>query len=223
MAPVITIDGPAASGKTSVSCLLAQRLGWPWLSTGAFYRGIAYIAQETSTSPHEAASLVEIIETENWKVLLADLRTEFLYRGEDVTQKIYQEDIGSMASFISRYPEVRTGLLQKQRQCAEGVVGLVAEGRDCGTVVFPEADVKFYLTAHSQSRAKRRALEQGADFQQTAEAQKVRDAQDSQRSVAPLKIPEEALVVDTSEMNLEQVVESLVNSLPRELVKPRLK
>jgi cytidylate kinase len=114
--------------------------------------------------------------------------------------------VGNYASKVSHYPEVRTSLLDQQRNCAFKAEGLVAEGRDCGTVVFPKAEVKIYLTARSESRAQRRAQELGMDEKQLVVQQQERDKQDSTRKTAPLQIPEGALVIDTSELTLVQVL-----------------
>jgi cytidylate kinase len=207
MVTVITVDGPAASGKSSLSRLLAKRLNWNWVSTGAFYRGLAYVAYEMSVSSQNESALVALALDPIWKVELAAEQTQVKYDNRDVTAQIGHEDIGSYASVISRYPGVRAALLEAQRACAQGGVGLVAEGRDCGTVVFPQAPVKFFLTANSEDRALRRALEQGLSVESTAQAQKQRDEQDRTRQAAPLQVPAGAHVIDTSQYNLGQVAE----------------
>lgn len=207
MGQVITIDGPAASGKSSVSRELARRLGWRWISTGAFYRGLAYVAQQLKLDQEDPERLAELSYSKEWEIVLTPERTLVLFRGKDVTELIGSEDVGGIASRISHYREVREALLGAQRACAEGDEGLVAEGRDCGTVVFPSATAKIYLTASSESRAHRRAAEHGEDPSKIIAAQKTRDAQDSTRKAAPLSVPENALVIDTSALNLGQVVE----------------
>ncbi|MNK92380.1 Cytidylate kinase [compost metagenome] len=126
-----------------------------------------------------------------------------------MTDQIAHEDVGNYASKVSHYPEVRKALLEAQRNCANGEKGLVAEGRDCGTVVFPNAEAKVYLTANSEHRAARRAAELGLDQGDMAKAQKQRDHQDSTRKVAPMSVPADALVVDTTELNLDQVVDKV--------------
>lgn len=206
---VVTIDGPAASGKSSVSRDLARRLGWRWVSTGAFYRGLAYVARELRADQEDARKLAELARSDEWEVRLTSERTLVLFRGREVTDLIASEDVGGIASRISHYPEVREALLGAQRACAEGFEGLVAEGRDCGTVVFPNALAKVYLTASSESRAQRRAAEHGEDPSKIIAAQKTRDAQDTTRKAAPLSIPSNALVVDTSELNLSEVVDEV--------------
>lgn len=209
MGRVVTIDGPAASGKTSVSRELAHRLGWHWVSTGAFYRGLAYVAQRTKTNLEDEKALADLSKSNQWRVEMAESKTRVYFGDEDVTDEIGREDVGNVASKISHFPKVRQSLLEGQRDCSQRTEGLVAEGRDCGTVVFPNAEVKIYLTARSESRAERRAKEQGLSAESLIEEQNKRDHQDSTRKAAPLAVPEDALVVDTTAMNFEQVVEAV--------------
>jgi cytidylate kinase len=211
MGRVVTIDGPAASGKTSVSRELARRLGWYWVSTGAFYRGLASVAKRLNYNLDDENALAKLASGGQWKVEMAENNTRvYLEVGnqwEDITDAIAAEDVGNIASKISHFPKVREALLEGQRDCRRRTEGLVAEGRDCGTVVFPEAEVKIFLTARSENRAERRAKELGLNTAMTAQAQSVRDHQDSTRKVAPMQIPENALVLDSTEMSLDQVVD----------------
>lgn len=209
MGYVITIDGPAASGKSSVSRELSKKLNIPWVSTGAFYRGLAYAALKSNANMDDPLALSELCFSDVWKVVLTEEKTEVWFKNENVTSLIAHEDVGNVASKISHFPEVRQSLLDNQRSCAIGNVGLIAEGRDCGTVVFPKAEAKVYLTARSENRALRRAQELGLDEKVLEEQQKQRDIQDSTRKVAPMQIPQDALVIDTSELSLEQVVEKV--------------
>ena len=209
MGRVITIDGPAASGKTSVSRELAKRLHWKWVSTGAFYRGLAFAALQTNTDLADELQLSHLASSDVWNVVMSDDQTKVVFNDSDVTDLILQEDVGSAASKVSQFPLVRASLLKVQRQCAEGNHGLVAEGRDCGTVVFPNAKIKIYLTARQEDRAQRRAKELGLSASETKQAQQIRDQQDLTRKTAPLQIPENALVVDTTSLNFEQVVEHI--------------
>jgi len=211
MGYVITIDGPAASGKSSVSRELARSLGIPWVSTGAFYRGLAYAAIRQDIALTDREKLSELAMSSLWRVEMTPEKTKVWYGTEDVTEKIGQEAVGNAASMISHYPEIRQSLLDQQRNCAVGVKGLVAEGRDCGTVIFPHAEAKIYITASSEHRASRRAQELGLDQKELVKQQEQRDLQDSTRKVAPLQIPEDALVVDSTDMNFEEVV-AKVNS-----------
>ena len=207
MGLVVTIDGPAASGKSSVSRELAQRLGWKWVSTGAFYRGLAYVAMNLNIDLEDVKALAELTHNPIWNIRLESDRTKVFFNQQDVTDDISHEDVGNFASKVSHFPEVRKALLEAQRNCAKGSENLVAEGRDCGTVVFPEANAKVFLTASSSHRAARRASELGLDQQDMMNAQKERDHQDSNRKVAPLSIPEEAFVVDSTELSLSEVVD----------------
>ncbi|MBC7753548.1 MAG: (d)CMP kinase [Moraxellaceae bacterium] len=207
MGYVITIDGPAASGKSSVSRELSKKLGIPWVSTGAFYRGLAYVAQQMKTDLDNPIALSELCFSKTWKIVMTTEKTQVWFDGVDVTDKTSHEDVGNIASKISHFPEVRQSLLDHQRNCAVENQGLIAEGRDCGTVVFPLAEAKIYLTARSEDRASRRAQELGLDKDVLKAQQKQRDIQDSTRKVAPMQVPAEALVVDTSELTLEQVVQ----------------
>lgn len=219
MGYVITIDGPAASGKSSVSRELAKLLTIPWVSTGAFYRGLAYAAIRTKTDLSDKTALTELAMSDIWKVVMSSERTQVWFQDENITDEISQERVGNVASQISHYPEVRSSLLDHQRQCAFRAAGLVAEGRDCGTVVFPQAEVKVYLTASSQHRAQRRAQELGMDEKELVIQQKQRDEQDSTRKVAPLQIPTDAMVIDTTQMSLHEVVQQIhkfaVTKLPQ--------
>lgn len=208
---VITIDGPAASGKSSVSRELAKIFKIPWVSTGAFYRGLAFAALSQKIALTDKMSLSELAASNIWRVEMTSEKTQVWFQGNEVTDEISKEEVGNYASQVSHYPEVRTSLLDQQRECAFRAKGLVAEGRDCGTVVFPQAEVKVYLTARSDSRAHRRAQELGLDEKTLVVQQQQRDKQDSTRKTAPLQVPPGALVIDTSELSLIQVVEKVKN------------
>ncbi len=218
MGRVVTIDGPAASGKTSVSRELARRLGWHWVSTGAFYRGLAYAAQRLNLNLDDENLLSELSDGNQWRVEMAESKTRVYFGDEDVTDEIGREDVGNVASQISHFPKVRASLLAGQRDCMNRTEGLVAEGRDCGTVVFPNAEVKIYLTARSENRAERRAKEQGLSAESLIEEQNKRDLQDSTRKAAPMKVPENAMVIDTTTMDFEAVV-STVEKYVRSVLK----
>lgn len=203
---VVTIDGPAASGKSSVSRELARRLGWKWISTGAFYRGLAYVAHEEQIDLNDEVALAELAHSSIWSVEMEAERTEVYYHGRSVTDAISKEEVGLWASQVSRLPKVRESLLQSQRDCEKKTKGLVAEGRDCGTVVFPQAPIKVYLTADQVRRATRRAQDMGLSVEETVASQKVRDLQDSSRKAAPLQVPENGWILDTSDLTLLEAV-----------------
>ena len=208
---LITIDGPAASGKSSVSRLLASKLGWKWVSTGAFYRGLALVALENSVAADNESALIELAASGNWQIEMTSGDTQVIIDGGNKTEKIAGEDVGAMASQISQIPGVRRALLERQRNCFKEEVGLVAEGRDCGTVVFPQATAKIYLTASPALRAQRRSVEDSNTQEITQELQRLRDEQDSKRKVAPLKVADGALTIDSSFLSLDEVVEEALN------------
>jgi cytidylate kinase len=206
---IVTIDGPAASGKSSVSRELARRFGWSWVSTGAFYRGLAFVAHDAGIDIKDEEAVIQLAQTANWKIHLTNEETLVILKGRDVTADIGREEIGTLASQISQFPKVRLALLDAQRQCSNGIDGLVAEGRDCGTVVFPQAQVKIFLTARAEDRAARRAREEGRNLEQTIDDQKRRDAQDANRKAAPMQAPMGANIIDTTDLSLPQVVEEV--------------
>lgn len=214
---VITIDGPAASGKTSVSRELARRLGWNWVSTGSFYRGLGYAANRLRYNLNDEEKLAQLFKSNKWHIEMTESKTRVFFEGQDVTDEIATEEVGTIASQISKFPKVRASLLDGQRECRNQAEGLVAEGRDCGTVVFPDADVKIYLTARSEDRAARRAKELGVSEQETIEAQKNRDKEDSTRKAAPLTIPEDALVVDSSRLTFDEVLNCVENFVRKKI------
>lgn len=218
---IITIDGPSASGKSSVSRELAKRLGWNWVSTGAFYRGLAYVAVQENVDLTDTQKLVQLAHDSIWSVRMDEDQTRVFYKKQDVTTEILSEANATRASQVSQNPKVREALLQNQRDCA-AAKGLVAEGRDCGTVVFPKAMLKIYLTASQEERALRRSKEQGLNFKETHNQQVVRDQRDSSRSAAPLQIPSDARVVDSGGMDLKQVVD-IIHSWAKEAMAQSVK
>lgn len=212
---IVTIDGPAASGKSSVSRELGRRLGWSWVSTGAFYRGLAYIAFVKKADIANEDEIVKLAQSADWSVEMTPQQTCVLMGGKDVTDEIGREEFGSLASKISSFPKVRKALLDAQRHCAAGVPGLIAEGRDCGTVVFPQAHVKIFLTARAEDRAARRAKDENRDVDQLVSEQKTRDAQDTGRKAAPLAVAVDGYTIDTTDLSLVEVVEKVEDLVKR--------
>ena len=195
---VIAIDGPAGAGKSSVARAAAERLGYTYLDTGSMYRAVAYWATTNDRDPAEVArrSQVEVGE----RVLLD---------GHDITQQIRAPWVSDAASRVSADPAVREALVaQQQRILSTG--DWVAEGRDIGTVVAPDAAVKVFLTADPRERARRRAAEQGTDAATVLADLTERDARDSGRAHAPLAPAADAVPVDTTGLSLEEVVEQIV-------------
>lgn len=212
--PVITIDGPTASGKGTVAALVADKLGYHYLDSGAIYRVLAVAVAQQALDPDTPANLATIIP------MAASLPVQFqgeqvMLNGMDVTDAIRTEQAGVMASRLAVVPEIRTGLLQRQRDFHQ-TPGLVADGRDMGSVVFPDAVLKVFLTASAQVRAERRVRQienrgQQADFQAIFNDLMARDKRDSERAVAPLKPCDDALVLDCSSMPIDQVVATILN------------
>jgi CMP/dCMP kinase len=208
---LITIDGPAGAGKTTVSRNLARRLGYRYLDTGALYRTVALKVIENKVSSDD--DLEELCRSLTINFIQTDGVFRLLCNGEDVTDKIRTEEISMMASKVAAKPVVRKALLNIQREIGEKK-GVVAEGRDMGTVVFPDADVKFFLDASVETRALRRYLELGHRFSQTlrqVEDQiRKRDKNDSSRDLAPLKAAHDAIVIDSTKFSADQVVEKML-------------
>jgi CMP/dCMP kinase len=218
--PVVAIDGPAGAGKSTVTKLVAERLGYLLVDTGALYRTIALAAQLRSVSWDDSqrveALAEELVESE--AVAMArgdDGRMRVLLEGSDVSDRIRTQDIGQGASKVSALPGVRSALLDMQRNAGRGG-GVVLEGRDIGTVVFPGAEAKFYLTASVDVRAGRRHAElrskgQTPDLDEVREEVIERDHRDSTRPVAPLRQADDAVVVDSSSLTVPEVVEVIVS------------
>ncbi len=217
---VITIDGPAASGKTSVSRGLSAQLNWPWVTTGAFYRGLGFVAMELGVDLDDEGALSDLaVNRSVWTVALAADKTQVFFGDQDVTHLIQHEDIGALASRVSKLPAVRESLLSAQRDCLvygkNKGGGLIAEGRDCGTVVFPKAFAKIYLTADPLQRAERRSAEQGAQVIEISQKQKRRDEQDLSRKIAPLQVADDAWIIDSTLLDLDQVIEQALSYISK--------
>jgi len=207
---VVAIDGPAGAGKSTVTKRLARELGYALLDTGALYRTVALVGERQGVSWDDEAGLAQVAR---------DLDVDFHFEGgvnrvtvggDDITEAIRSPHISEGASVVSALPGVRAALLDLQRRLG-AAGGVVAEGRDIGTVVFPGAEAKFFLTASAEVRARRRCDEMQAagrevDFQSTLEEIRIRDDRDSNRAVAPLSQAQDALRVDSSEMGIDEVV-----------------
>ncbi|MES2204063.1 MAG: (d)CMP kinase [Pseudomonadota bacterium] len=211
--PVITIDGPSGVGKGTMATMLANKLCWHFLDSGAIYRLLALkisLVGATGGRPVEWADMAR-----NLDIYFKDGRTYL--DNQDVTDDIRREEVGLMASKTSAFPEVRQALLERQRAFAQAP-GLVTDGRDMGSVVFPNAFIKFYLDADAEIRARRREQQLKArgisvKFGDLLEDIEKRDRQDKSRSVAPLVIPEGAIVIDTGLLNKEQVFEKMLDEV----------
>jgi cytidylate kinase len=217
MKPVITIDGPAGAGKSTVSKALAARLQFIYLDTGALYRALAYKALKCRIDVNNPDELGQLCS--NTDVILKNINgamTVFV-DGEDVGDKIRTEEVGLAASTLSAFPVVREKLLHLQREAgARG--GIVAEGRDMGSVVFPDAEIKIFLDAGAGERIRRRHKElveknRPADLSDISRDLKARDHQDSQRKIAPLVAAPGAVIIDSTSLNVPQVVEKILEHM----------
>lgn len=218
--PVITIDGPSGSGKGTISHLLAQELGWHFLDSGAIYRAAAWIAIATET-PIEEDSLLPLATNLalNFSIQSSEQLLRIFWQQQDITDDIRTEEIGQLASKLGGYPKVRQALLAYQRAFRRAP-GLVADGRDMGSVVFPDAQLKIFLEASLEERAKRRYLQLKARGKHVslnavrAELEQ-RDRQDRQRPVAPLIAPKEAITIDTTHLSIQEVLQLIKSKLPQ--------
>ena len=211
---IITIDGPAASGKSTAARLLAHKLNASFLDTGAMYRAVTLAAMQAGVDLNDKQKLLDITQTCEFQFSVKAGKMTVRIDNSDVTDQIRSPEVTANARYIAAAPGVREELVQMQRQFAADRQKIVTEGRDQGTVAFDDADVKFYLTADSIERARRRQAELqvkggAGSIEQIQRAIEERDKSDESRTVGPLKPAEDAIVVDTTNMSIEQVVEKL--------------
>lgn len=202
---VIAIDGPAGSGKSTVGRLLAERLGLTYLDTGAMYRAVAFAAIRRGIDPMDPEPVAQLARSLELRVGEEGVVVD----GVDATVEIRGPEVSRAVSHVAANPGVRDELRERQRAWAREHGGGVIEGRDIGSVVFPDAEVKIYLDARPEVRAMRRAMESGEDPRTVAAAIERRDRYDSTRAVAPLTVPEGAVVIDTSDLAFDEVVEEV--------------
>jgi cytidylate kinase len=216
---VIAIDGPSGAGKSTAARLLARRLGYTYIDTGALYRAVGWKAKQDGVDPADEEALRRLCERS--EVALGtdgDMQRVFL-NGQDITGEIRTPEMGMLASAVSKSPSVRARLLTLQRRLGERG-SVVMDGRDIGTVVFPGADVKVFLDASAEERGRRRYRElrekgMAVDLATITEEIRARDLQDSSRAIAPLRPAPDAIAVDSSAMNIEQVVDALLAIIAR--------
>ena len=211
----VAIDGPSGAGKSSLAKRLAKELGYLYVDTGAMYRAIGLYAKRAGADTKNAAAVEALLPEVRVELKYVDGAQRVLLCGEDVSEAIRAEEIGMAASDVSAHPAVRRFLLDTQRNMAL-THDLLMDGRDIGTVILPDATVKIFLTASPEARAKRRMLElrqkgQPADYETVLEDIRQRDWQDTHRETAPLKQAEDAVLVDTSDLDFEESFAALKN------------
>ncbi|CAM3994844.1 (d)CMP kinase [Pseudoalteromonas byunsanensis] len=226
--PVITVDGPSGSGKGTVCRLLAEKLNWDVLDSGAIYRVLSLAALHHQIALDNEEALVPLAANLDVQFLIDSTtkKSKVILEGEDVSSTIRDEKVGSAASKVAALPRVREALLRRQR-AFRSEQGLIADGRDMGTVVFPDAEIKLYLTASAEERANRRYLElnaKGLDVTLGGLLQDImaRDDRDMNREVAPLVPADDAIVIDTTELDAQQVFANVMAILDDAVVSGKL-
>lgn len=209
MQNVITVDGPSGVGKGTLSLALAQQLGWHFLDSGAIYRALAVFAEKQNVSLEDEDQVAEFAKNLPLQFKVVDDKLEIYLGHEEVTAIVRAETTGNKASIVAKHPKVRENLLQRQRDFAI-LPGLIADGRDMGTVIFPSAPIKLFLTASATVRAERRykqLLDSGicVNIEQILSEVEARDERDRSRSASPLIPADDAIIIDTSDLGVEAV------------------
>ena len=211
----VAIDGPAGAGKSTIAKLVAKEKGYIYVDTGAMYRGLAIHFLDKGIQPQETEKVIEACKDAEVTIAYEDAVQHVYLNGKDISSRLRNEEVGNMASVTSAIPEVRKKLLELQQNLAK-TQNVIMDGRDIGTCVLPHADVKVYLTASVETRAKRRyqeLQEKGEDcnLEEIAHDIEERDRRDMTREIAPLKQAEDAILVDSSNMTIAEVVKTIVD------------
>lgn len=212
---IVAVDGPGGAGKSSVCRSVAHRLGFVLLNTGALYRAVTLTAQQRKIPMDDADALGDLTATLEFNFVLQPEGQRLLVQGVDVTDQLYSADIGLAASIVSSHPPVRAALVDVQRTMGRSVDNVIAEGRDIGTVIFPDADLKVFFTASPRTRAERRWRElqergQTISLEEVEAELLERDARDRNRAVAPLRQADDAIALDTSTLDFAGTCDALV-------------
>jgi cytidylate kinase len=221
---IITIDGPAASGKSTAARLLAEKLGASFLDTGAMYRAVTFAAMQAGVDMGDEDQLLAVMDKCEFKFTAHEGRMLVGIDGNDVTEQIRDRQVTANARYIASAPKVRERLVRMQRQFAAGQNKIVTEGRDQGTVAFIDANIKFFLNADPNERARRRQAELENktgrnNIEEIRNAIEKRDKSDRDRAVGPLKTADDAIIIDTTDLNIEQVIEKLLGFVKEKCLK----
>ena len=217
---VITIDGPSGSGKSTAARKLAQRLGFAYLDTGAMYRAVTLQALAKGMNLRDSDKLIDLAKQINLELVSGVRGTQVRVEGQDVTEQIRNVEVTENSHFVASRRGVRDEMVKRQRRLGRTLAPLVSEGRDQGTVVFPDAQVKFFLDADAGTRARRRhrqMIRSGEDisYEEVLAGIVARDARDTSRNTAPLEVPARAIIVDTSNMSVGEMIDELVGQVER--------
>jgi cytidylate kinase len=221
--PVVTIDGPGGAGKGTLCMLLATKLGWHLLDSGAIYRVLAIAANKREIALDDINSLADLASKLDVRFPIENDQVLIVLDSQDVTAEIRTEATGNLASKVAAYPEVRAALLQRQQNFAQ-FPGLIADGRDMGTVVFPTAELKVFLDASAEERAKRRQLQLqlkgiNVNFDNLLQEIQERDFRDRNRPVAPLKPADDAILIDSTSMSIDAVFNQVLQLVNQRFIR----
>jgi cytidylate kinase len=215
---IITLDGPAGTGKSTIAKRLSQRLNFAYIDTGAMYRSITYVIKKKHIALNDLESISNLLNPFPLKVVRTGDRQHYFFEEEEITDLIRSQEVTDLVSDVAQIEVIRSAMVSIQRQLAEGI-NAIFEGRDLGSVVFPEAELKFFLTARLEVCARRRykeiLLKHGSvapswTEEMVRESLDKRNQQDSSRKISPLKQPEGAIVIDTSDLTIDEIVEKIL-------------